>query len=123
MEHRFRGRHSSGRDPLSRRSVVILFGSAARGEMVVESDIDLFVVGDEEGDPEQWQQQLMGLADQVTAWTGNDTRVLDMSRGEVHEAIAEGEPLLATIREEGQVLHGDSRYLSKLALDVRGRLT
>lgn len=102
--------------------VVILFGSAARGEMVVESDIDLFVVGDEESDAEQWQQQLMRLADQVTSWTGNDTRVLDMSRGEVHEAIAEGEPLLSTIREEGQVLHGDSRYLSKLVLDVRRNL-
>lgn len=74
--------------------------------------------GDEEGDPEQWQQQLATLAEQVTAWTGNDTRVLDMSRGEVRAAIAEGDPLMAAIRDEGQVLHGDSRYLNKLTLDT-----
>jgi predicted nucleotidyltransferase len=100
--------------------VVILFGSAAQGEMATESDIDLFVVGDEDGDPELWQQQLATLADQATAWTGNDTRVLDMPRGEVRAAIAEGDPLIAAIRDEGQVLHGDSRYLNKLALDTRG---
>ena len=100
-------------------AVVILFGSAARGEMTTESDIDLFVVGGGEGDSEQWQQQLAALAGQITAWTGNDARVLDMSRGEVRAAIAEREPLMVTLREEGQVLYGDSRYLNRLTLDTR----
>lgn len=82
-----------------------LFGSAARGDMRVDSDIDLFVVrsGDADGEDEVWQRQLGELAEQVTAWTGNDARVLEYAIDRVERSR---EPLLAAIAEDGVPLYG-----------------
>ena len=49
----------------------------------------------------------------VTAWTGNDTRTVGMTPTEVRDGLADGDGLLRAIREEGQVLFGDPRYLHK----------
>lgn len=98
---------------------LILFGSAARQEMSADSDIDLLVVGPTGETEEVWHQQLTQLADEVTSWTGNDARVLDMRREEVRDALVHGDPLMDDIRREGQVLHGDSRYLHDLAMEIR----
>jgi predicted nucleotidyltransferase len=67
---------------------VALFGSAARGEMRPDSDIDLFVVRPNmvEPDDEPWQRQLVRLADKVTGWTGNDARILELGESEVSTA-------------------------------------
>lgn len=98
---------------------VVLFGSAARGEMTVDSDIDLLAVGPT-GDPTgRWHEQTTELAEQVTAWTGNDARVLEMDPEEVRLAIADEEPLLEDVLREGQVLYGDPSYLRKLSIEHR----
>ena len=64
--------------------VVVLFGSAARGAAERGSDIDLLVVRQDAVDSEDatWRTQLTSLAEAVTAWTGNDTRLLEYSRAE-----------------------------------------
>ena len=103
--------------------VVILFGSAARGEMRPTSDIDLFVVRPTAVDEDVWLAQIGELAERVTAWTGNDTRTVEMTPGEVRDGLAEGDGLLRSIREDGQVLFGDPRYLHKASREaeqVRG---
>ena len=63
------------------RIFTAIFGSAARGEMRPDSDIDLLVVRSDEADAEdeRWGDQLAYLSERVTAWTGNDTRVLELS--------------------------------------------
>jgi hypothetical protein len=99
-----------------------LFGSAVRRDMQPDSDIDLLIVRDnavDAGDP-VWRDQLDNLARDVTAWTGNDTRVLEFAVGEARSGLAAGDGVLLAARDEGVVVHGSLTYLSTLR---RGRAT
>lgn len=87
--------------------VVVLFGSAARGEMGPDSDIDLLVVTDEERD--ELDEQLAALQAETTAWTGNDTRILHVTTGQ----LTCDEPALAVAAEEGHTIVGDGRWLRR----------
>jgi predicted nucleotidyltransferase len=105
-------------DLLGRWSVAALysalFGSATTGHMRLDSDIDIFVVRSDsvELDDDVWRAQLDDFARRVTAWTGNDTRILEFSAAEAHAALVGGsEPVLDDIREHGIRLHGRSTYL------------
>lgn len=99
---------------------VILFGSAARGEMRPASDIDLLVVRPASVDEDAWIEQTTELAEEVSAWTGNDTRTVEMTPVEVLTGLAEGDGLLRSIRDEGQTLFGDPRYLHRIGREARG---
>lgn len=100
-----------------------LFGSAARGEMHPKSDIDLLVVRPDtvDADDPQWRTQLDALASSVTAWTGNDTRILEFSVREARTGLAAGDGVLLAARDEGIVLHGSLTYLSDLRRRARRR--
>src|SRR5438067_4464583 len=80
-----------------------LFGSAARGAMQPESDIDLLVLRPDtvDADDQQWRTQLDGLASNVTAWTGNDTRILEFGAGEARRGLAAGDGVLLAARDQG----------------------
>jgi hypothetical protein len=100
-----------------------LFGSAARGEMHAESDIDLLVLrpdGVDAKDPD-WRAQLDALASSVTAWTGNDTRILEFGVREARAGLAAGDSVLLAARDEGIVVHGPLTYLSDLGRKARRR--
>lgn len=75
-----------------------LFGSAARGDGGVDSDIDLFVVRPQEIDQqdEVWREQLDLIARQAEAWTGNPVRIVEVGGGEI-QRLREARP---TIVEE-----------------------
>ena len=90
-----------------------LFGSAATGRMRPDSDIDLLVVRPESVDVEgaEWRRQLENLSTGVTAWTGNDTRLLELDEDEVRRGLLGGERVLADVRDEGVVLYGEAAYL------------
>jgi predicted nucleotidyltransferase len=62
-----------------------MFGSAARGDGDVNSDIDLFVVRPDGIDAEDpgWRGQVERLAAKVEAWTGNRASVADFSENDV----------------------------------------
>jgi hypothetical protein len=62
-----------------------LFGSAARGDGDVSSDIDLFVVRPrsvDQGDP-TWRAQVDQLAVDVLAWTGNHAGIAEVGEAEI----------------------------------------
>ncbi|WP_084611655.1 nucleotidyltransferase domain-containing protein [Tomitella biformata] len=62
-----------------------LFGSAARGTMTIESDIDiLFIRPDTVVSDERWDAQVADLMADVSNWTGNAEPVL---MDVVHEGI------------------------------------
>jgi arsenite-transporting ATPase len=67
-----------------------LFGSAARGDMRPDSDIDIFLVRPTGSQLEAWERASSAFADRVTRWTGNDARVLEMTQAEVQELVAIG---------------------------------
>lgn len=97
--------------------VVVLFGSAARGQMRSDSDVDLFVVG--EGG-ERFDDQLVELEQAVHRWTGNDARILMMAPQEVEDALG-SEPVLDDITGEGQVVWGPAGWLRERR--TRSRIT
>lgn len=88
-------------------NVVVLFGSAARGQMSRDSDIDLLVVGQ---GTERWDDQLLDLELAVRQWTGNDARLLVMRSDDIDTGLGI-EPVLDDITREGQVLWGPAGWL------------
>jgi Nucleotidyltransferase domain len=96
-------------------ALVVLFGSVARGDATPQSDVDLLVVrpsGCDEDAP-VWREQMAKLETQSTAWTGNDTRVLEYGE----EELAEGRPqdVLAGAMRDGIELYGSRRLLRRAA--------
>lgn len=83
-----------------------VFGSAARREMTNQSDIDLFLVHRADADLDQFQAQTDQLAGKVTAWTGNDARILVYSEADVIGA-GDRDPVLRSITREGRPVIGD----------------
>ena len=89
-----------------------LFGSAARREARVESDIDIFVVvpaGAMQGEETSavWQLQTDALAENIKAWTGNSCEVLEMDAAELEAAVERDDRLIRDLRDQAIVLAGD----------------
>jgi len=87
---------------------VVVYGSAARGDGDIASDIDLLLVkptGVGDDDP-AWENSVTDLASHVTRWTGNPCEVLDRSEGELAVMAANGERLLTEIRRDGRAVVG-----------------
>lgn len=99
----------------TRPMVALLFGSAARGEATTRSDIDLLMVRSAGCDPdsEPWQTEILTLQQRVTAWTGNDGRVLQYGE---HELSGQGpaEPVVEHALNDGIELFGAKRTLRGL---------
>lgn len=91
-----------------------LFGSAARGQMRPDSDIDVFIVRTDDADLDTWEAHTGELAASVTRWTGNDTRILDMAETEARAGAAAGDPLLRSIADDGLTVAGRPTWLRAL---------
>ncbi len=95
--------------------LAVLFGSVARGEATPTSDLDLLVVRPSDCSPDEstWQEQLSMLQACGTAWTGNDTRILEFDERE----ITDGEPqqVLADAARDGIELYGALHVLRRHA--------
>lgn len=84
-----------------------LFGSAARGDGSLESDIDILVVrgrGTTEG--ADWREQLDNLQTQAMRWTGNPVRPLELSEVELTQMVENGDPLVDSWRQDAIHLVG-----------------
>lgn len=96
-----------------------LFGSAARGEMGEDSDIDLFIVRPTIADDVKlrtgWDGQVRELAAASTRWTGNDTRVLEMGEAEVRDGLDTGDGVVLSVRDEGIELAGSAQFWREVA--------
>lgn len=97
-----------------------VFGSAATGRMNLGSDIDMFLVRasglegvGREADLEAWEQRVIELARFVTAWTGNDGRVVEYTEDEIRAASAAGEPLLSDVAKQGLTVAGTRAWFNR----------
>lgn len=88
-----------------------VFGSAARGTMTFESDIDLLLVRADSAVEAVWSQQVTDLAAAVTRWTGNDTRTVEFSVAELRSS--RGEPVLRDVVDHGLTVAGTRAWLLK----------
>jgi predicted nucleotidyltransferase len=91
-----------------------LFGSTVRGESTAASDIDICIVrpADVDADSPDWRRLCDMLAHDVSIWTGNDTRILELAEDEVRRPVGD-DPLLMSIGDEGIHLSGDDRLLRR----------
>ena len=86
-----------------------VFGSAVRGTMSTDSDIDLLLVG-QRMSPE-WESLVHQLAARVTSWTGNDARIVEYSVEEL--GSARSEPVLQDVLAHGLTVAGSRSWLLK----------
>lgn len=90
---------------------VVRFGSSATGEMRLDSDIDLLVVGPT--NVSGWDEQTFDLAMLVAQATGNDARILEYSSDELRNLLT-SEPVLMTAIDHGICVHGGGQALRAL---------
>ena len=94
-----------------------LFGSAVRGEMRADSDIDILLIHSDETDIELWADQVIHLQRLVASWTGNDTRVLTFTEAEVRDH-GRSDPVLGEIANEGLNLIGPTNWLRRMTTNA-----
>lgn len=103
LRDRLRARVAEWRVP---PTYAAIFGSGARGEMTPESDIDLAFVFEGAVDDHTFDD-IVDLAHDVTAWTGNDTRPLVLDSDEIR-GRAEAERVLLDIARDGIPFAGEA---------------
>lgn len=94
------------KDWSSRPVHVSVFGSAARADGQVESDIDLLIVRPEdlaEDDP-QWREQLHRLAERIERWSGNHASLHEVTPKGLKAALRRGEPVIASLRDDASIV-------------------
>jgi len=89
---------------------VILFGSIARGEAALDSDIDLAVIASK-----RWDKRVE-LHDTVGKRLGNACDVIVFTQAEFSRAATAGEPVVADILRDGVALVGDKARFRRGAL-------
>lgn len=89
-----------------------VFGSAARGNMTVESDIDLLLIRPDTANDELWESQVNDLVADVSRWTGNDARVLEFSASELASRGID-EPVLRDVLQDGLTVAGNRSFLAR----------
>ncbi len=87
---------------------VSIFGSAARGDGDVHSDIDVFVVRPARvaEDEAIWRAQLDRLSDRVYRWTGNHVGLSEVAATDVRRLRRERPPVVDELRRDAINLVG-----------------
>jgi predicted nucleotidyltransferase len=75
-------------------SFVGIFGSVARGDAVVGSDVDVLVVGEPSDD------EVTGLVDAIRRWVGAHAQIVVLSLDELEDAVSAGEPIIEEWRTQ-----------------------
>jgi hypothetical protein len=96
-----------------------MFGSAARQDGDIDSDIDIFVVRPANVDSEStaWSKQLHDIGDAILAWTGNHASIIDFAKQDIAQMCKENPPVLADLRRDGIDLAGTP--LRELLVSIR----
>jgi predicted nucleotidyltransferase len=86
-----------------------VFGSAATGKMSIQSDLDIFLVRDDGTNQEVWSQRVGELASTITAWIGNDARIVEYNVSDLRQANVE--PMVRDILDHGVTVAGSRAWL------------
>lgn len=105
---------------------VAIFGSAARGDGGVKSDIDILIIrpnrlrpsirGDELSEivehqksySEMWSTQLLELSHWVFRWSGNRASLIQLSLSQFQEMVERDEPIVESLRNDARYIWGPS---------------
>lgn len=92
----------------------VIFGSAARGDGHLGSDIDVLVVrpSDIRADDPRWTGDVTTLGASIGRWSGNPASILDVTEAEVRSMRRRGEPIVADLERDQIVLVGHPIFSS-----------
>lgn len=85
---------------LVRPQKAILFGSAARGDGGPDSDIDVFLVRDDDNGV-AWVDQVHELTERVRAWSGNELQAVDVDAATWSRMERTEDPIVRAVQEDG----------------------
>lgn len=93
-----------------------LFGSFARGEGGVRSDIDVLLVRPDEVEDEDpaWIDNVDSFAAAVGRWSGNHCSVIEYADSDLATLVEQGERLVADLRRDGIHLAGRTTVLPQV---------
>jgi predicted nucleotidyltransferase len=83
-----------------------IFGSTARGDGDVDSDIDLLLVHSFEDPTQAWNDQLADLSDQAHRWSGNYLQIYDLSLTGLLAHLEAGEAIVNDWKRDAVRIHG-----------------
>lgn len=84
-----------------------VFGSAARGDGDIDSDIDIFLVRPEARAPlNTWRAQVNALSVATHRWTGNHAGIIEVSLPDLRKMVNNAHPILEDLRTDGVDLAG-----------------
>jgi predicted nucleotidyltransferase len=85
-----------------------MFGSAARCDGAVHSDVDLLIVRPDglEVELAQWEEQVDVLAHHVRRWSGNHAAIAELSLKQLRAAVRRQEPIIDELRKTSISLAG-----------------
>jgi predicted nucleotidyltransferase len=88
---------------------VSVFGSTARGDGNIESDIDVLIVRPPQAlrEDDRWRSQVDALHKQIETWTGNRAAITDKSETELADLREQQRPIIAELLSEAIVLYGE----------------
>ena len=92
---------------------VALFGSAARAQMNLESDVDILFVQPDDAIEHVWDEQINQLVLTASRWIGNEIRPLLYTESDVR-TLGTSEPVFEFISTEGIPLLGDHQTFQRL---------
>ena len=84
-----------------------VFGSFARGEAGVDSDIDVLLLASSDEDAAEWEAQVDALQEQVRRWTGNRCRCMVFTVERAQQLADDAEPIVSNWIADGVLLTGD----------------
>ena len=87
---------------------VVVYGSVARHESDAKSDVDLLVVYPDGIDPEFRADYNYQIAVHVERITGNAAQVFSLERADLAQRIAENDPFIVNVLEDGIHIYGTS---------------
>ena len=88
-----------------------VFGSMARATAGTGSDVDLLLVKEDDVPDEKWEAQVAELAQDISKWTGNDSRPITFTESDV--ARRRTEQLFAEVVAEGLTVFGKRSWLQR----------
>jgi Nucleotidyltransferase domain len=83
-----------------------LFGSAARGDGDIDSDLDVLVVRADSSSTDDWEAQKFASGRHIERLTGNSVNWFDISRSDLDRSVELAEPLVAEWLADGIPLVG-----------------
>lgn len=83
-----------------------VYGSFARREAGVDSDVDLLLVIEQDADTDEWRSGLASVEDQFVSWTGNRLEPLVLTVDALARTVRAGEPLVQSWKQEALTVHG-----------------